>query len=186
MTLAEMKQKVYSLIEEYNENAENLTDDEDLAAKMNSVINSVMFEVSRMKKIPASTTIAIKFDEGEKEKEIALTEIDDSIYQLDLIRGLNATVFGDTVIFEEEGTARVFYYKYPAAITEDTDDDTYSFELDDDALECMVYGVAADLLKSDVSQNYGNIYAQRYTELLQRLDSRKVLGGIYIDGSIDI
>ena len=186
MTLAEMKQKVYSLIEEYNENAENLTDDEDLAAKMNSVINSVMFEVSRMKKIPASTTITIKFDKDEKEKEIALTEIDDSIYQLDLIRGLNATVFGDTVIFEEEGTARVFYYKYPAAITEDTDDDTYSFELDDDALECMVYGVAADLLKSDVSQNYGNIYAQRYTDLLQRLDSRKALGGIYIDGSIDI
>lgn len=153
---------------------------------MNSVINSVMFEVARMKKIPASTTITITFDEDENEKLMALTDIDNLIYQVDLIRGLNSTVFGDTIIFEEEGTARVFYYKYPTSITEETDDESYTFELDSDALECMVYGIAADLLKSDVSQNYGNVYAQRYTELLQRLDSRKALGGVYIDGSISL
>jgi len=185
MTLEEMKQKVYALIEEYNEDAEELTEDEDLIAKMNTTVNSVMFEVSRMKKIPATKTITVEFEEGETEKEMKLTDIDDSIYQLDLIRGLNSTVFGDTIIFEEEGTARVFYYKYPVAITEDTDD-SYVFELDSDALECMIYGIAADLLKSDVSQNYGNVYAQRYEQLLQRLDSRKALGGIYLDGGINI
>ena len=42
MTLEEFKTKVYTLIEEYNENADDLTDDEDLANKMNSVINQVM------------------------------------------------------------------------------------------------------------------------------------------------
>ena len=32
MTLEEMKQKIYSMIEEYNEDADELTEDEDLAA----------------------------------------------------------------------------------------------------------------------------------------------------------
>ena len=49
MTLEEMKQKVYSMIEEYNENADDLTDDEDLAMKMNSIINQVQNELSRYK-----------------------------------------------------------------------------------------------------------------------------------------
>lgn len=185
MTLEEVKQKVYALIEEYNENADDLTDDEDLALKMNSVINSVMHEVARMKKIPAKTTLEIVFEEGQEELEMDMTDIDKNIYQIDLIKGVNSQVFGKTITFEEEGTAKIFYFKYPTAITEETDDD-YAFELDVDALECMVYGVAGDLLKSDVSQSYGNIYSQRYEQLLQRLDSRTTLGGIYIDGAIEV
>ena len=185
MTLEEMKQKVYALIEEYSEDAEDLTEDEDLMAKMNSVINSVMFEVARMKKIPAKATMDIVFAENEEEHEIELTDIDSSIYQIDVIKGLDSIVIGKNVIFNEEGTAKIYYYKYPTAITEDTDD-SYVFELDDDALECMIYGVAGDLLKADISQANGNIYMQRYEQLLARLDSRKALGGIYIDGAIDL
>ena len=52
MTLEEMKIKVYSLIEEYSEDAAELTEDEDLAAKMNSVINQIQNELTRFKKIP--------------------------------------------------------------------------------------------------------------------------------------
>ena len=185
MTLEEMKQKVYALIEEYNEDAEDLTEDEDLALKMNSVINSVMFEVARMKKIPAKTTMEIAFEEGEDEHEIEMTDIDSDIYQVDVIKGLDSIVIGKTVVFHEEGTAKIYYFKYPVAITEDTDDD-YVFELDNDALECMVYGVAGDLLKADISQANGNIYMQRYEQLLSRLDPRNGLGGIYIDGGISI
>ena len=185
MTLEEMKQKVYALIEEYSEDAEDLTEDEDLALKMNSVINSVMFEVARMKKIPAKTTMEIAFEEGEDEHEIEMTDIDSDIYQVDVIKGLDSTVIGKTVVFHEEGLAKIYYFKYPTAITEDTDD-SYTFELDNDALECMVYGVAGDLLKADISQANGNIYMQRYEQLLSRLDSRQALGGIYIDGAIDV
>lgn len=185
MTLEEMKQKVYALIEEYSEDAEDLTEDEDLMAKMNSVINSVMFEVARMKKIPAKTTMEIVFAEGEEEYEIEMTDIDSDIYQVDVIKGLDSIVIGKNVIFNEEGTAKIYYFKYPTAITEDTDD-SYTFELDADALECMVYGVAGDLLKADISQANGNVYMQRYEQLLSRLDSRNALGGIYIDGAIDL
>jgi hypothetical protein len=185
MTLEEMKQKVYVLIEEYSEDAEDLTEDEDLALKMNSVINSVMHEVARMKKIPARATMEITFAEGEEEYEIELTDIDSQIYQIDVIKGVDSIVLGNNVVFEEEGTAKIYYYKYPVAITEDTDDD-YVFELDNDALECMVYGVAGDLLKADISQSNGNIYMQRYEQMLARLDPRRGLGGIYIDGATGI
>jgi hypothetical protein len=185
MTLEEMKQKVYALIEEYSEDAEDLTEDEDLAMKMNSVINSVMFEVARMKKIPAKTTMEIVFAEGEEEHEIDITDIDSNIYQVDVIKGVDSTVYGKNVVFNTEGTAKIYYFKYPIAITEDTDD-SYVFELDLDALECMVYGVAGDLLKADISQANGNIYMQRYEQMLSRLDPRTGLGGIYIDGAVEI
>ena len=55
-----------------------------------------------------------------------------------------------------------------------------------DVLEIMPYGVAADLLKSDVSSNYGQIYAQRYREMKSELDSRNAIGSIYIEGGINI
>ncbi len=185
MTLEELKQKVYALIEEYNEDAEDLTEDEDLALKMNHVINAVMHEVARMKKIPARTTMEIVFEEGQEEHEIAMTDIDSNIYQVDVIKGVDSIVIGNNVIFNEEGTAKIYYFKYPTAITEDTDDN-YVFELDVDALECMIYGVAGDLLKADISQANGNIYMQRYEQMLSRLDPRKGLGGIYIDGAINL
>lgn len=50
MTLEEMKIKTYSLIEEYNEDSDDLTEDNDLATKMNSVINQIQNEICRYKK----------------------------------------------------------------------------------------------------------------------------------------
>ena len=41
MTLLEMKKKVLALIEELNPNSEFLTDDPDIATKINEVINSI-------------------------------------------------------------------------------------------------------------------------------------------------
>ena len=50
----------------------------------------------------------------------------------------------------------------------------------------MPYGVAADLLKSDVSNNYGQIYAQRYETMVQRLDPRYNTGSVYIEGGFEV
>lgn len=185
MTLEEFKTKVYALIEEYNEDADELTDDTDLANKMNSVVNQVMNEVVRFKKIPAVKTMEITFEAGEIEHEIPMTDIDQDIYQIDIIIGIDNITRGKQVIFTQEGTAKIYYFKYPEQIDQDTSDD-YEFELDTDALECMVYGVAADLLKADVSANYGRLYAERYEQLLQRLDSRNAMGSIYIDGGVEV
>ena len=50
----------------------------------------------------------------------------------------------------------------------------------------MPYGIAADLLKSDVSAEYGAIYATRYETMLQRLDPRYQMTSVYIEGGVDI
>lgn len=179
MTLEEMKQKIYSMIEEYSDESEDLTEDEDLALKMNSVINQVQNELSRYKKIDAYKQIEVT--EGQM---MSLTDIDSNIYQLNVIKGVSYDPIGDRIWFNENGTANIYYYKYPKQIDSETNDD-YIFELDRDALEILPYGVAGDLLKSDVSSNYGVVYSNRYKELIQSLDSRKGLQSMYFDGGIE-
>jgi hypothetical protein len=180
MTLEEMKIKVYSMIEEYNEDADDLTDDEDLAAKFNSVCNIIMNELARIKKIPAYTEY-----EGTEGDLIDFTEIDSNFYQLNQIRDIDADIVGNQLLFNENGTAKIFYYKYPTQIDADTED-SYEFELSTDALECMPDGIAAGLLASDVSANYGQVYRTRYQEMKQQLDPRYSLGQVYIEGGIEI
>lgn len=180
MTLEEFKIKVLSMIEEYDEGEENLTQDEDIAAKLNSVINQVQNELARFKKIDAYKQMDVT--EGQA---INLTDIDMNIYQLNVIKGIPFDPIGGKIIFGATGTADIYYYKYPKQINADTDDD-YKFELDRDVIEIMVYGVAADLLKSDVASNYGQVYANRYKELVQTLDPRKGMQVMYFDTSESI
>lgn len=180
MTLEEMKIKIYSLIEEYSEDADELTEDEDFALKINSVINQIQNELTRFKKIPAYTTIDVV-----KDQEMDYNEIDSMLYQLNNIRGVKYDTIGNRITFEEDGTAKIYYYKYPKQINADTEDE-YKFELSTDLLEIMPYGVAADLLKSDVSSQYGSVYAARYREMLQQLDPRYGTGAVELAGGIEV
>lgn len=178
MTLKEMKQKTLRLIEEINEGDSYLTDDPDISAKINDVINQIQNELSRLKKIPAKTVEEITNDKT--------YTMSDEMYQVFKITGSPTfDIIGKDIIFPEdfEGEVTIYYYKYPERIT-DTTEDSYEFELSDDALEIMPYGVAADLLKSDVSNAYGNIYAQRYEQMKQQLDSRYNMGFIEIGEGI--
>ena len=179
MTLLEIKKKVLQLIEEISDN-ENLTDDPDIEAKLNSVINQVQFELARMKKIPA-------FKEMDVEKfQVFDMNTLDNFYQLRLLRFDGGyDLIENIAVFSEAGKAGFFYYKYPEIITDDTPDD-YVFELSQDALEILPYGVAGDILKSDVSTQYGAIYSQRYETMLQRLDPRYSMSSITIEGGVNI
>ncbi len=185
MTLQEMKKKILRMIEEVGTGTA-LTDDPDIEAKLNDVINQVMFELARMKKIPAKVVQDITTDYSTFDLRTV-----ENFYQLDNMRYVSADgeeleydLFGTFVTFPEEGTAIIHYFKYPERIDADTDDIQYTFELSDDALEVMPYGVAADVLKSDVSNNYGQIYEARYKEMLQTLDSRYSTGQIYIESEV--
>ena len=180
MTLEELKVKVLTLIEEYDENEENLTSDEDIALKLNHVINQIINEVARFKKIDAYTELEV-----EAEEEMSLEDIDRNLYQLNIIRGVDYSVLGNRVIFNESGTAKVYYYKYPTTINDDTDD-SFTLELSNDTLEVAVLGIAGLLLSSDVSSNYGAVYTNLYNEKLQTLDPRNAMFSISIDGSTNI
>ena len=187
MTLKEMKVKVLGLIEELNPNSELLTDDPDIATKLNEVINQIMFELARMKKI--SKYVEMEVSEGDL---IEFADIEKAcgyeIYQIALVSGVNhvSRANGTVLKIMENGTAEIDCYVYPERITEKTKDKAYEFELTADVLEIMPYGIAADLLKSDVSSEYGSVYATRYETMMQRLDPRYAMTSVYIEGGYSV
>ena len=172
MTLEELKRKTLSLIEEISDSA-SMTDDPDIEAKLPYVINQILYELARFKKIPA-------YEEMEVEKDEVLdlttlgrnldTEEPDTrniFYQINNIQNVEYEYLDELhVKFLEDGKALIKYYKYPNKIDENTDDSTV-LDLSMDALEIAPYGIAADLLKSDVSNQYGAIYERRNREMIQ-------------------
>ena len=104
MTLAEMKEKVFTLIEEYNEDEDNLTEDEDLGLKMNGVVNQIQNEIARHKKIPAYKIINVK-----KGQVMQMSEIDSNIYQINTMKGVEFDMpsYSDTIEFLEDGEIKI-------------------------------------------------------------------------------
>ena len=175
MNLGEIKKKALALIEELDEDNTTLTTDEDIQKKLNYICNQIQNELARFKKIPARQTVEITDDN--KEYDLNNLEL---FYQVQVIRNLEAEIFGTTAYFNGTGKADIRYYKYPKQIDADTPD-TQELDLTIDVLEIMPYGVAADVLKSDVSNSYGNVYASRYQEMIQSLDPRYSMGNVYIE-----
>lgn len=186
MNLTEMKKKVLGMIEEVSPNNANLTEDPDIAAKFNDVTNQIMFELVRMKKIPKYVELEVSAGDT-----VTFADIEKAcgyeVYQLGLVAGVDYVPKANGTVLKvlEGGTAEIDVFVYPERITEKTNG-SYEFELSPDVLEVMPYGIAADLLKSDISTEYGSIYATRYESMLQRLDPRYQMGSIYIEGGIDI
>lgn len=186
MTLNELKKKVLALIEELNPESEMLTDDPDISAKINEVINQVMFEICRMKKLPGYVEIPVEegdlltFDDIEKAGKY-------EVYQIGRVGGVEFDYKAQGTILKalESGIAEVEFFKYPERITDKTKPN-FEFELTNDVLEIMPYGIAGDLLKSDISSDYGRIYSDRYEALKQLLDPRYAMASVYIEGGVNI
>ena len=178
MKLRIMIKKILSLIEELNEESEYLTDDPDIAAKIIDVINQVMFELCRMKKLPCYLEMQVTAGQTVRFQDIAAASGFD-VYQIDIIRGVayDSRAAGTVFKFTESGLAEIDFFRFPERITEENQD-AYEFNLSDDVLEIMPYGVAADLLKSDVSTGYGSVYAARYDAMKQLLDPRYSMASI--------
>jgi hypothetical protein len=191
MTLKELKHNVLVLIEEFDSYATEegtekhiWTSDDDIASKLNSVINQVMFECCRFKKIAKYVEIPVK-----KGDVLAFADFEKKsgyeVYQVGLISGVSYTPRADNTLFriDEDGTAEVDLFVYPERITEKTSD-SYEFELSADILECIPYGAAADILMADESNNFGKIFRERFETMLQRLDSRYAMPTVTFAGGI--
>ena len=186
MTLKEMKTKVLGLIEELNADSPLLTEDPDIATKINDVINQVLFELARLKKIPKYVEMEVHegdmIDFADIEKECGY-----EIFQVYNIGGVkyDSKAYGTMYKMLEDGKAEIDVFVYPDRITDKTKDN-YEFELSADELEIMPYGVAADLLKADVSTEYGSVYATRYESMKQMLDPRYAMPFITFEGGVNI
>ena len=183
MTLAEMKKKVLGMIEELDINTASLTSDQDIEIKLNDTINQVMYELARMKKIPDYVEMEVQAGDLIRFEDIATASGYD-VYQIDRVHGAFEYKANGTIIKAlADGVLEIDYFKYPERITEKTNG-SYEFELSADALEIMPYGVAGDLLKTDVSTEYGQIFTNRYEQMLQRLDPRYSTGMFSVKGGV--
>ena len=186
MNLNEMDKKVLSLIEELNPDSEHLTDDPDIQAKKRYVTNQIMYELARIKKIPKYFEMEVSkgdlVDFSDFEKECGY-----EIFQVALVSGVQNTPKANGTVYKmlEDGTAEIEVFVYPERITESTKD-SYEFEVSADVLEIMPYGIAADLLKADVSTEYGTVYATRYESMKRMLDPRYQTASIYIEGGVNV
>ena len=197
MKLKEMKVKVFSLIEEYYPTETTLAEDEDVKNKINGVINQIQMDLMPLRKIEASQDIEVGTND---DKKIDLKDRLNNLYQISAIYFENETEYemlnSTTILLPNnyEGTFTVYYYKYPelAKLIFESEEESaaydskYTFELDNDLLEVMPYGVAADLLKMDMISNYGQYFYNRYLEMKQRIDSRRTSGSIRITNGVDI
>ena len=201
MTAKEMKIKAFSLIEEYYPDKKLLADDQDVIYKANGVINSVMLDLIKYKKLPAKYTYNLK----KSSPTLALDNIPD-FYQLNAISDIDYEIVGDYEIkfnvenmTEDTKKISIYYYKYPELMdltfeatngkTEEEVaseyDNSFEFDLPTDILEIMPYGIAADLLKQDMISNYGKYFYERYQELKQMLDRRRTNSSVVISGGLD-
>ncbi|HIU12288.1 MAG TPA: hypothetical protein IAB65_06270 [Candidatus Onthocola stercorigallinarum] len=201
MTAKEMKIKTFSLIEEYYPERTELADDQDVIYKINGVINSIMLDLMKYRKIPAKYSYTL----NENNKTLALSSIPD-FYQLNTIPDIEYNVVGNIeIIFNTEDLElpkeiTIYYYKYPslmdltfeATSTQTKEevsaeyDESFEIELDLDLQEIMPYGIASDLLKNDMISGYGRYFYERYSELKGLIDSRKTQSMAIITGGIDL
>lgn len=192
MTWENLKAETYRLLQEYVEDEDELTDDEDIANNIIPATNKILFELARAKRIEAYQTVEVTKDEMLDLKTLA------NYYQLKNIRfksddadnSFNEFVdspdydmVGNYVTFNKNGTATIYYYRYPTLITEDTSEN-FELELDMDALNIAPTGIAGTILMTDISNQYGSVFLNQYQQMLQRLDSRTSDISIMIEGGI--
>lgn len=200
MTLKEMKNKTFSLIEELYPNEPKMAEDEDVINKINGVVNQIQLDLMKYRKINAYKEIKIT---NESDKLINLKKEIPDLYQLSNVtfdKEIDYEMPNDELIKlpeDYEGNITIYYYKYPELVQtifeNDTDnveylkqDEEFVFELDNILLEIMPYGIAADLLKMDMISSYGKYFYERYLEMKNQIDSRRTSGIVKIVGGIDV
>lgn len=180
ITLGELRKKVYEIIEEYSPDTTAFTDDSDYQEKFNTCANVVQNELNKITDKVIKETMEVT--EGE---EIVLSEDLERFRLLKKITGVDFDIEDDYVTFKETGTAIIYYYQTKKQIKKDTNDN-FKLNFDDQTIDCMIYGIASDILRNDVSSNYGAYFTSRYNELKQQLDPRSSQGTFRIVGGINV
>lgn len=188
MTLGENKKITLALIEEYSPTNVNLTDDEDIANRLNLVYATNYQELGQIKRIIKTKVLReITGQTGNGSEEVSLPS---NMYQLIKIVALDEnnneveakyTTLGNKLLISNEKDAKYVleYYMNPSEINEDTSDDFY-LEIDQDAQMLLPYMVANDILKVDPSSDY-TAFQNEYTRKRQSLDPRKILTSAVIE-----
>ena len=191
MTLNDNKKITLALIEEYSPTNDYLTDDEDIATRLNLVYAPNYQELSQIKRI--LKTKVLKEITGNTEEGYEEISLPSNMYQLAKVTALDSKnrevtpdyrTIGNKIYISKESDAKYIleYYMYPTVITKDTSEN-FMLELDQDAQLILPYLVANDILKTDPSSDY-QAFASEYRRKLELLDPRKTLSSIVIEEGV--
>lgn len=191
MTLGENKKITLGLIEEYSKTNTMLTDDEDIAMRLNLVYSTNYQELSQNKKI--LKTKVLRNITGKTEKSFEEISLPSDMYQFKRIIALDKDnieiqadykVIGKKIYINKNIDAKYIleYYMYPSIITEETKDDFY-LEIDQDAQMILPYAVANDILKVDPSSDY-TAFLSEYRRKLDGLDPRIIMSSISVEEGV--
>jgi len=179
MTLGENKKITLALIEEFSPTNLLLTDDEDIATRLNLVYSTSYQKLSEIKKILKTKTL--KEITGETTEGYTEYSLPNNMYQFKRIVSFDENNNTVSVPFRRVGKNKIYlsneidanvileYYAYPTVITENTNDD-FTLEIDQDVQMVLPYAVANDILKVDPSADYTAFFAE-YQRMIQQLDT---------------
>ena len=187
MTLGENKKITLGLIEEYSKTNTNLTDDEDIAMRLNFAYATNYQELSQDKKI--IKTKVLKEITGSTLEGYTEYTLPSNMYQLSKIIALDENnnivqadyyTIGEKIYISNKSDYQYIleYYQYPAVIKEDTPN-SFMLELDQDAQMILPYAVANDILKVDPSADY-SAFLSEYQRKKQNLDTRRELPSMVV------
>lgn len=176
--LGQLKAFTLKLIDEYEGDDLKLADD-DIVALLPDLFNAGQIEISIIAKINR----LFEFDIIDKSDELYRTvilpkdfrEIKNLRYFSTNNTRLDYRLLEDNAEYKLKihkdnlGTFELQYYAKPKMITEKTEE-TYEFNLSQEAQELLAYYAAADILKSDVSANY-TAFEYKYNAKMEYLKS---------------
>lgn len=191
MTLGENKKITLGLIEEYSKTNTALTDDEDIAMRLNFAYATNYQELSQDKKI--IKTRILKEITGETSEGYTEYSLPNNMYQLKRVIALDANnnimeadyyLLGKKIYINNQSDYQYIleYYQYPTVITEQTPD-TFVLEIDQDVQMILPYAVANDILKVDPSADYSAFLAE-YQRKKENLDTRREISSIVVEEGV--
>ncbi len=191
MTLGENKKITLGLIEEYSKTNTALTDDEDIAMRLNFAYATNYQELSQNKKI--IKTRILKEISGESSEGYTEYSLPNNMYQIKRILALDENnnvmepdyyLLGKKIYISNQSDYQYIleYYQYPTIITEQTPD-TFMLEIDQDVQMILPYAVANDILKVDPSADYSAFLAE-YQRKKENLDTRTEIPSITVEEGV--
>lgn len=179
------------MIEEYSKTNTNLTDDEDIATRLNFIYATNYQELSQNKKI--LKTKVLRDISGRTQDGFEELSLPSSMYQFKRIVALDEKnnelqadykIIGKKIYLNKSIDAKYIleFYAYPTVITQETQDDFY-LEIDQDVQMILPYAVANDILKVDPSSDY-SVFLAEYRRKLEALDTRRAIPSIVIEEGV--
>lgn len=168
MKLGDNKKITLGLIEEYSPTNVMLTDDEDIAARLNLVYAPCYQHLAILKPIQKTKTIIIS-EQSDTTGEYTLPS---DLYQFKKLTALDSNneeitpkfnIIGKKIYIKQNvGKYIIEYNAYPSDITLNTSDN-FELEIDQDVQNLLPYLVADDILKVDPSADYA-AFSKEYEE----------------------